>query len=148
MATPSPSNTQISPAAASPELTVSALIGAAQARLSLGLSTGNPGMQTLEDALTAGPANNVPENILDALRTYMATPQCQASISDAILVAEFAVSQLASSATATQPTSTPTPVIAPAPIVDVHPGHVPLQTPAPAHATVNPTGTRQGVSTK
>jgi hypothetical protein len=78
---------------ATPDLTVASFIGAAQGKLSLGLTKTVPGPQTLTDAIQQGPANHVPSPVLTALESYMKTSQCATTISDARLVAEFAIAK-------------------------------------------------------
>jgi len=98
---------------APPAVTVSAFIGAAQGKLSLGLTKTVPGMQTLKDAIAQGPAAKVPSTVLTALEAYMKTSQCAATISNARLVAEFTIAKLS-------PNSTPAPKLAaPATLTEV-----------------------------
>ena len=76
---------------APPSLTVSAFIGAAQAKLSLALTKDVPGTKTLQTAISEGPANHVPAAVLTALEAYMKTPQCIQTIADACAVAKYTV---------------------------------------------------------
>jgi hypothetical protein len=73
---------------------VATLIGAAQGQLSLGLTSAVPGVQTLNNAIARGPANKVPPSAITALQAYIKTPQCQTTISDARLVAEFTIARM------------------------------------------------------
>lgn len=78
----------------SPDVNVATLIGAAQGQLSLGLTSVVPGVQTLNNAMARGPANKVPPSVISALQAYIQTPQCQITISDARLVAEFTIARM------------------------------------------------------
>ena len=116
-----------------PYITVSAFIGAAQGKLSLGLTKTVPGMQTLNDAIKQGPSSKVPASILSALQAYMKTKECATAIASARTIAEYTIAKINGSAAPAPNLHAQVPMMALAAAATAAAGQVPKQRNVSAH---------------
>jgi len=102
---------------ATPDVIVAGLIGAAQAGLSLGITSTVPGGQSAQDGLSQlASAKQIPAAQVTAVQAYLKTPQCATTISDARAVATYTVAKFKQqSVVPVAPVATPvTPTTGPA----------------------------------